>query len=84
MSRRPEMLIGWVAFVALGAAFAWSGLQRFSPGPLGTPPGTSDYAWGGLLVALGAGAIIAAVLVLRARWTPPPPGDPVEPAPDRP
>jgi hypothetical protein len=90
LPRRVELCLGCGAFAALGAAFcfmAWgwwrTGVMRLTPlgGTLEGWPGAA-VAWGYAL--LGVGSMVAAAVFLRARWTPPLPGDPVQPAHDRP
>ncbi len=89
LARRTELCIACGAFAALGLAFCWQAVTYWRTGvvfllrftsPIG--PGSATAAAVGL-GALGIGTMLAAALVLRARWTPPPPGEPVEPAPDR-
>ena len=89
LSRRVELVLGCGAFVALGVAFCamagswWStGVMRLTP-LFGRVGGAAGAALAALYALVGLGAILAAALFLRARWTPPVPGSPVEPSPDR-
>lgn len=89
-SRRVELLCGCAAFAALGAAFGWLALEWWRTGamrwsPLASPiAGAAGAAVAAVYAALAVGGMLAAALFLRARWTPPIPGNPVERSPDRP
>ena len=83
-SRRAELLLGAAAFAALAAAFGWLALEWWWTGamrwsPLAPPVGGVAGAMvATVYAALAVGTVLAAALVLRARWTPPLPGNPVE------
>jgi len=69
LGRRTELLIGASAFAALGLAFVWHG--SVSGGATAVFYGT-----------LGGATLLAVLLFVRARWTPPLPGPPVSSAGD--
>lgn len=89
MTRRVELLAGCAAFAALGGALCWLAVEWWREGTMrwtplgGTVTGPLAGAVAAGYAALGVGTILAALLFLRARWTPPLPGDPVQPSPDR-
>lgn len=75
LGRRAELLTGACAFAGLGAAFVWRAATTWSDGAW-------DRASAVGMGLLGAATVLATLLFLRARWTPPLPGPPVGPAPD--
>jgi hypothetical protein len=91
LGRRAELLVGAGAFALLGLALCWRALQLWQGAPgiallglldvddLGAPWNYIAASWNG---ALGIGTLIAVLLFVRARWTPPIPGASVRPAPD--
>jgi hypothetical protein len=82
LARRTELLTGACAFTLLGGAFLWQaasywrnepvGLQLL--GELGPPWSYVAAAW---FAALGGATVVATLLFVRVRWTPPLPGAPV-------
>ena len=85
LARRTELLTGAGAFALLGGAFLWqaAGYWHNEPagvrllGDLGPPWNYIATAW---FAVLGGATVIATLLFVRVRWTPPLPGAPVGPA----
>ena len=82
LARRTELLTGACAFTLLGCAFLWQATRYWHNEPAGlqllgdlAPPWS--YVASAWFAVLGGATVIATLLFVRVRWTPPLPGAPI-------